>query len=159
MPRSNSNVLVVNIGTWDGVLRLKFRSCTFAIAHAAPFRNIEADAALSKYAVVFCGSGGSLSVQLGGSSSLIVALNALYLFNDSPTGPHRQLVPFSLAFSCAFLASTLFFCSAFSGSSKQLDGTCVVDLPQVLHSCLLTKYHLPQRCNTAGHEMPALLST
>ena len=59
--RSSLNVFVVNIGMWDGVFRLKLGSWTSAVAHIALFRNMEADASLSKYAVVLFGSGGSSS--------------------------------------------------------------------------------------------------
>ena len=53
----------MNFGTWDGVFRLKLGSWTSAIAHIVSFHNMEADTALSKYALVLCESGGSCSAQ------------------------------------------------------------------------------------------------
>ena len=46
----NGFVVIVNIGMWGGVFRLKLGSWTSAVAHIATFYNMEADAALSKYA-------------------------------------------------------------------------------------------------------------
>ena len=58
---SNLNVFVVNIGMCDGVFRLKLGSWTLTTSHIVSFRNMEADAALSKYAVVLFRSGGYFS--------------------------------------------------------------------------------------------------
>ena len=84
--RSSLNVFDVNIGMWDGVFRLKLGSWTSAIAHIVSFRNMEADATLSKYAVVLFGSGGysSGSAQPGSLLLSINALNALNLLFDLP---------------------------------------------------------------------------
>ena len=34
---------------------------------------------------------------------------------------------------------------------------CMVDLPQVLQSCLLMKYQLPHNSSLVGHTMPVVL--
>ena len=59
--RSSLNVFVVNSGMLDGVFRLKLGSWTLTTSHIVSFRNMEADAALSKYAVVLFRSGGYFS--------------------------------------------------------------------------------------------------
>ena len=71
-----------------------------------------ADAALSKYAVVLFGSGGSSSgsAQPGGSSSSMYAFNALNLLSGLPAGTPRQLIFGALL---AIQSSFLFFASAF----------------------------------------------
>ena len=43
---------IVDIGMWDGVFRLKIDSSTSAITYDVSFRNMVADATLSKYTVV-----------------------------------------------------------------------------------------------------------
>ena len=55
LPRSNFNMFVVNIDIYDGVFRLTLGSLTPVIVYAASFRNIKADAALSKSTIVFVG--------------------------------------------------------------------------------------------------------
>ena len=113
--RRSLSVFVVNIGMWDGVLRLKFGSCILAVVLAVSFLNMVADAALSKYAVVLFGSGGSSSglAQPGGSSSSMHAFNMLKLLCDLPAGAPRQLVFATLPQR----SSLLFFKKAFCGNS------------------------------------------
>ena len=93
-------------------------------------------------------------IQPGGLVSSSNAPNTLNILFDPLTGLTRQFVP---SLFCAFYESFLFFASTFFGSSKQLSGTCVVDVPHVMKSCLFTKLPSVVRgvecdgaCNASG---------
>ena len=92
------SISFAHFGMWNGVIRLKFGFC---------FRNMDAEVALSKYAVILFGLGGSSSglAQSGGSSLSMNAFNALnLLLFDLPADTPRQLVfPVFLVIHSSFL--------------------------------------------------------